>query len=163
MKQTVIALMFSMMGLVAGCSQTAMTPTRFPDVSGRIAVPSATNHTGMDLSVSGASMAERYLLHTDRETVGDVLAAEVRAQLESAGATVVDRGTTDDAFATPAGSPSIAAAVAAKKGVADEIFFIEIRRWNGDEEFLPRQITVALMMSLVEVSSGRVLWAANYP
>src|SRR5262249_36785451 len=68
--------------LMAGCTVATPPP---PATVHSVAVLPPSNRTGDSLLVSGTSLLEQYAFHTDRATVPDVLAPQLRMQLRRRG------------------------------------------------------------------------------
>ena len=80
--------LISAVALVAAACTRSPTPPAVPTAVRAVAVFPPNNRTGDELLVEGGSLLERYAFHTERVTVGDVLAAEARRQLEAQGIAV---------------------------------------------------------------------------
>jgi hypothetical protein len=133
-----------------------------PSTVRSVAVLPPANRTGGDLVVAGTSLLEVYAFGTDRTTVADVLAAELRAQLVRRGFTVVS----PDVVATatehrPVGSPEAAAEIARRGGLSDPVLFVAIDRFEVDAGTHPAFIIVAADAALVEPAKGVVLWESH--
>jgi hypothetical protein len=127
-----------------------------------VAVFPPDNLTGDDLFVEGGTLLEKYVFHTERVTVGDVLAAEARMQLASRGVTIIPPDVVDAAAGNPPPLGAYGAAAAAARSHIDAaVLFIEIRRWLPDAPFQPRSIIVSLAATLVDPSDQHTLWAAE--
>jgi len=141
-----------------GCLH-APAPVPLPPAVNPIAVLPANNRTRDPLLVSGGTLVERYVLHSDRVTVMDVLAAEARRQLEIQGFTVVAPEAIE-----AAGEPQAPANAQAAVTLAEQqhwsgtVLYIDLRRWEPDIAFQPSAIIVWVDLTLLESSSGRVLW-----
>jgi len=122
------------------------------------------NLTGDELLVEGGSLLEKYVFHTQRVTVADVLAAEARRQLASRGVTIIPPDVVDAAAGEhpPLGAYG-AAAAAARNHIDADVLFIEIRRWEPDVPFQPRSIIVSLAATLVDPADQHTLWSADRP
>jgi hypothetical protein len=150
--------------LLAGACARPPAPVPAPKTVQAVAVFPPDNLTGDALLVEGGTVLEKYVFHTERVTVGDVLAAEARMQLASRGVAVVPPDVVDAAAGDP---PPLgahgAAAAAARSHIGAAVLFIEIRRWQPDAPFQPRSIIVSLAATLVDPSDQRTLWTAERP
>jgi hypothetical protein len=145
--------------LMPGCAR-APAPVVLHDVN-PIAVLPPKNQTGDSLVVSPGSMLEKYILHSDRVTVPDILAAEAREQLALDGFTVVAPDVVDLATGgQPAASVAAAADLAQQKHLEAAVLYIDLRRWEPNIAFQPTAVIVWIELTLIESSSGRVLWTA---
>jgi hypothetical protein len=146
--------------LVAGCGGIATPPP--PTTVHTVAVLPPGNRTGDGLLVAGASFLERYAFSTDRVTVPDVLAAELRTVLARRGVAVVPPATvhaaTDGRTIT---SPEAAAEIARKGHLEAPLLLVTIDRWEPDAGTHPTFVIVALDAVLVEPATGTVLWSAH--
>jgi hypothetical protein len=106
-----------------------------------VAVAPVENRTGEDLLVSGASFIDRYALHAERLTVGDVLASEAGARLKERGLRVANG---DAARSAPT-------------------LEIAILRWEPDAPVHTSFVLVALSAELVDPKNGKVLWRFDRP
>lgn len=144
----------------AGCVQPprpVMTPVR------TIAVFPPNNRTGDPLLIAGASFLEKYILATEPYTVADALRAEAQAHLAQSGFDMVAPQIVDEA--TKSHTPSSlegAAKLATRQHVDGAVLYIEIRRWepNGGSE--PTFVIAWVVATLVDASTGRVLWTADH-
>ena len=143
------------MALCFGCVKPPPPP---PASVHTIAVFPARNRTADELLISGGTILEKYVFHTARLTVPDVLAAEARTVLERAGYTLVSpelvEGATDGQ--APA-SAADAAAVAVKHALPGEVLYIDLRQWTPDLTYGPSSIIVSLRIDLLDSATGRVL------
>jgi hypothetical protein len=146
--------------LLAGCASVAPPP---PPASVRsVAVFPPANRTGDGLLVAGSSLLEKYALHTDRVTVPDVLAAELRAALSHRGFSVVSPDTVHAATGGRTVTSPDAAAEIARKGHLDApLLVVAIERWEPDADTHPAFVIVALEATLVDPATGAVLWSAH--
>ena len=130
-----------------------------------VAVLPPYNRTGNSLLVAGGSLLETYVLRSRPVTVGDVLAADVRAQLAQRGYTVVAPEVVDTAIGSQVPhSPQEAADLATRGKLEGSVLYIQINRWEPDDETLhPRHVLVAVDASLIDVTTGRVVWTAHLP
>jgi hypothetical protein len=144
-----------------GC---ARPPAPALQAIGTVAVVVPNNRTGDPLLIAGASFAEKYVLPTERYTVPDALAAEARAELARRGFEVVRPQLVDAATAGQSiVSVAEAAQAATRAGLDAAVLFIEIRRWEPDVPLRPEFVIASVAVTLVEPSSGRVLWRADHP
>ena len=129
-----------------------------------IAVFPASNQTGDDLLISGGSVLEKYVFHTARVTVPDVLAAEARTLLEREGYTVVSPELIETATGGRApASGTEAAALAAQHDLEGDVLYITLRQWEPDLTYGPSSIIVSLRIDLIDPSTGRTIWTADHP
>jgi hypothetical protein len=146
---------------LAGCIKPP--PPAFVPVQ-TIAVFPANNLTGDTLLIAGGSLLEKYVMHTDRYTVGEALADEARAELMRRGFEVVEPELVNAAMmAHSPSSAEDAASLAAHAHIQGAVLYIEIRRWEPDVAYKPTGIIVSLSVSLLDTATGRVLWTANHP
>jgi len=140
----------------ASCAHRPAPPELRPDQP--IVVLPANNRTGDPLLVSGASLIDRYALHSDRITVGEVLAAEARFQLGERGLRVASHEAI--AAATRGRVPQSAAAAAeiAKGKLDGLVLYLEVRHWEPDAPIHPSFVIVGMSASLVDPASGTVVW-----
>jgi hypothetical protein len=144
----------------AGCLQPprpVMTPVR------TIAVFPPKNRTGDPLLIAGASFLEKYILATEPYTVADALRAEAQAHLAQTGFDMVTPQVVDGATkGHSSSSPEEAAKLAARQHLEGAVLYIEIRRWepNGGSE--PTFVIAWVVATLVDASTGRVLWTADH-
>ena len=118
------------------------------------------NETGDPLTVAGQSILERYAFRTERVTVPDVLASEARLQLASRGFTVVPAEVVESATGNRApGSVGAAADIAAQAKLEGIALYLDVRRWDPDPPTEPRVVIVNVTASLIDSSSGRLLWS----
>jgi hypothetical protein len=144
----------------AGCAIPATAPP--PSTVRTVAVLPPSNQTGDGLLVAGSSLLERYALHTDRVTVPDVLAAELRTQLGRRGIAVVRSEVVQAATGGRSVASPEAAAEVARHGHLDEpVLLVVIERWEPDAGTHPAFVIVALDASLVDPASGAVLWRTH--
>lgn len=149
------------LALLIGCVKPPPPP---PQSVHTIAVFPAHNQTGDELLISGGTIVEKYVFHTARVTVPDVLAAEARTVLETAGYTLVSpelvQAVTDGQ--APA-SAADAASIAATHDLPGDILYIDLRQWTSDLTYGPSAIIVSMRIELVERTTGRLLWSADHP
>ena len=144
--------------VLAGCA-TAVPP---PPASIRtVAVFPPLNETGEELLIAGGSILEKYVFHTERFTVTDVLAAEARSLLAQRGYDVVSPEAVEKAVgAQPPDSRYAAAMLAKERALGGAVMFIDLRRWVYSS---PDAIIVSLRVDVVESGTGRVLWSVDRP
>jgi hypothetical protein len=146
--------------LIAGCGGITTPPP--PTTVHSIAVFPPSNRTGDGLLVAGASLLEKYAVHTDRVTVPDVLAAELRSALAHRGFAVVPP---DTVHAVTGGrtvtSPDAAVEIARRGHLETPVLLVAIERWEPDAPTHPTFVIVALDASLVDPVTGAVLWSAH--
>jgi hypothetical protein len=146
--------------VVLGC--TVAPPPPPPATVRRVAVLTPDNRTGDGLLVAGTSLLERYAFRTERVTVPDVLAIELRATLARRGFAVVPPETVQAATeGRPAGSPEAAAELARHGHLDDPVLMVVIDRWEPDAPTEPTFVIVAVEAALVDPSSGSVLWRVH--
>ena len=144
--------------VLAGCAAAAPPPPASIRV---VAVFPPLNETGDELLIAGGSILEKYVFHTERFTVTDVLAAEARSQLAQRGYDVVSPAAVEKAVgAQPPDSRYAAAMLAKERGFGGGVMFIDLRRWVYSS---PDAIIVSLRVDVVESGTGRVLWSADRP
>jgi hypothetical protein len=152
------------LAFVAVACVRSPTPPPPPTTVRAVAVFPPNNRTGDDLLVEGGSLLERYAFHTERVTVGDVLAAEARRQLEERGVDVIAPELVDAAVRSYAPlTAETAARQAARDHVDADVLYIEIRRWEPDAPFQPTRIIVSLAATLIEPADGEILWHLEQP
>jgi hypothetical protein len=143
---------------LAGCATSSPPPA--PPYLGRpIAVLPPNNRTGDPLVVIGTGLIDRYVRRAEQLTVADVLLSEARFQLQEKGFEVASRQAVQTALKDriPT-SPASAAELAARGGLTDLLLYLEIRRWEPDAPMHTPFVIVALGMSLVDPSTGQVVW-----
>lgn len=144
-----------------GC---ARPPAPAPASVRAVAVFPANNQTGDPLLIAGGSLVEKYVLYTERYTVADALAAEARAELARRGFDITPPQVVDAATAGQTlPSAEQAATVAARHQLEGAVLYIDIRRWEPDVPFHPAFVIASVALTLVDASSGRVLWTADHP
>jgi hypothetical protein len=121
--------------ILSGCTQPLPPLPPAPTGMQRLSVEAAANHTGRDLTIDDPGWLGR-LVEQRRTSVTDVLASELRAELERHGFKVVDAG---------GASPSLRT---------------EIRRWEPYSADYS-MVTVDVVATLVEPEGGRTLWSAE--
>jgi hypothetical protein len=140
------------------------TPPTPPIVVHAVAVFPPNNRTGDDLLVEGGSALERYVFHTQRVTVGDVLAAEARGQLAARGVVVIAPEIIDTAVRNYVPlTVETAARQAARDHIDGDVLYIEIRRWEPDAPFQPTRIIVSLAATLRDPADDHILWHVEQP
>jgi hypothetical protein len=150
--------------LMWSCALSPISPPP-PATIRTVAVLPPYNRTGDSLLVAGSSLLETYIFRSRPVTVGDVLAADVRTQLAGRGYTVVAPEVVEAAIGSQAPhSPQEAADVAAHGKLEGSVLYIQINRWEPeDETFHPRHVLVAVDASLIDATTGRVMWTAHLP
>jgi len=148
--------------LALSCARPQAAPA--PPSVRRVAVLQPSNHTGDGLLIAGASLMERYALQSERVTVPDVLASEARLQLARHGIDVVPPDVVESATEGRApGSPAVAAELARHGALDAPVLYLDIRRWDPDAGTHPAFVIVALEASLVDPTTGDVIWEAHRP
>jgi len=144
-------------GCLAGCATPSSLPP--PPLGRTVAVLPPNNRTGDPLVVAGTGLIDRYVRHAELLTVADVLLSEARFQLQQKGFDVTNWQTIDGALKgrVPT-SPDSAAALATLIGRRELVLYLEIRRWEADAPMHTAFVIVGLSASLVDPSSGRVVW-----
>jgi len=146
---------------LAACVRTppsALQPVR------SIAVFPPNNRTGDPLLIAGASFLEKYVLPTTRYTVADALAAEARSQLAQHGFEVVVPPVLDASSSAPVpANAQEAATLAARNHLEGAVLYIEIRRWEANVGTEPTFIIAAVNATLIEATTGHVLWTGEHP
>jgi hypothetical protein len=119
------------------------------------------NRTGDPLVVTGAGLIDRYVRHADIVTVPDMLQSEARFQLQQNGFEVPGRQSVDAVLKgrVPTG-PASAAELAAQGGPGLALY-VEIRRWEADAPVRTAFVIVGLGVSLVDPSTGKIVWTAD--
>ena len=146
--------------LLAGCASVAPPPP--PASVHSVAVFPPTNRTGDGLLVAGASLLEKYAFSTDRVTVPDVLAAELRSALMHRGFSVVSPDVVHGATGgRTVMSPDAAAEIARQGHLEAPVLLVAIDRWEPDADTHPAFVIVALEATLVDPATGAVLWSAH--
>jgi hypothetical protein len=151
--------------LTLGCATSLVSPPLPPAVR-TIAVLPPSNRTGDPLFVGGTSLLEKYIFRSPPVTVADVLAVEVRIQLEQRGITVLPKDKVDAALGDQIpSSPKEAADLAMRGKLEGSVLYLEIVQWQPalEESLHPWRMLVAVHAQLVDVASGRVVWAAHLP
>jgi hypothetical protein len=151
--------------LALSCASSLVSPP-LPTAVRAIAVLPPNNQTGDPLFVGGTSLLEKYIFRSQPVTVADVLAVEVRRQLEQRGISVLPRERVDAALGNQIpSSPKDAANLASHGKLEGSVLYIEIVQWQPvlAESLHPWRMLVAIRVHLVDVASGRVVWAAHLP
>lgn len=145
--------------LIVGALTACATPTAPLGIAGSVAVLPTNNRTGDALLVEGSSLIDRYIRHTGRVSVGDVLQSEARALLKERGFDVGDWAAQQTKIKgrVPAGAPE-AAELARQIGITGRVLYLEIRRWEPDAPTHPRFIIVALTATVIDAASGQQIW-----
>ena len=160
MRRQLLLVVAGMLGLAA-CVKPPAPP---PKSVHTIAVFPVCNRTGDHLLISGGSVLEKYVFHSDRVTVPDVLAAEARTVLEREGYTVVSPELVEAASGgTAPTSAAQAAALAAQHDLAGDVLYIDLRQWEPNLTAGPSSIIISLRIDLVDPATGRTLWSADHP
>ena len=148
--------------LAAACANPPAPPSLR---AGRaIAVLPPNNLCGDPLLVSGASFLDRYVFHSERATVGDVLAGEARFQLAERGVPVIPQAALAQVIDGQAPqSPQAAGEIAARAKLDALALYLEIRRWEPDAPTHPAYVIVGASASLVDPASGKVIWQLDRP
>jgi hypothetical protein len=138
------------------CGKPSISP---PSTVRSVAVLTPVNRTGDELLVTGGTLLERYVMHTYRVTVPDVLAIELRTELTRRGFAVVPPETVET-VAQKGRTPTLEAAIAAARGgdLHDPVPFVTIDQWQTNGGTEPDFIIVALDATLVDPERGTVLW-----
>lgn len=151
--------------LLAACTLPSVPPLA-PAMESihTIAVFPPNNRTGDPLLIAGTSFTEKYVLPTERYTVADALAEEARTQLGRHGINMTPRELVDAATAVqPPSSVQDAAAAAARNHFEGTVMYIEIKRWEADVPYHPTFVIASVTVTLVDPSTGRVIWTADHP
>jgi hypothetical protein len=147
-----------LLGLLAlGCG---VAPVPGPPATVRtVAVLTPGNRTGDELLVAGTSVLERYAFGTERVTVPQVLAIELRAALARRGYAVTAPELVVAATeGRPVYGPEAAAEIARHGHLDEPVLMVVVDQWQPDAPTQPAFVIVALEAALVEPSSGTVLW-----
>jgi len=150
--------------LIMSCARPPISPPPASVFSENIAVLPPSNRTGDPLPFS-SSFWDLFGSSPD-VTVPDIVAAEARLQLRQRGLVVLSPEAVEAAIGThPPGSPEEAANMAVHSKLEGNFLYIEIKRWEpGDLSTVrPKEILVALEASLIEGTSGRVVWITHWP
>ncbi|HXJ36007.1 MAG TPA: hypothetical protein VMS22_18395 [Candidatus Eisenbacteria bacterium] len=146
--------------LLMGCALLAPAPPADP--MRRITVLPPGNRTGDDLLVEGAALLEKYAPDTDRVTVGDVLAAELRARLAKRGFAVVAPDVVRKATeGRGVASPEAAVELARNGHLTAPLLVVSIDRWEAKPGTHADFVIVGLDVWLVDPASGAVVWHAH--
>ena len=112
--------------------------------------------------MAGASFFEKYATRSARVTVPDVLASEARLQLERRGFDLVSAEMVEQATEGRAPGSAAAAGELARHGaLPGAALYLEVRRWDADAPTHPAFVLAGVAASLVDPSSGRVLWSTD--
>jgi hypothetical protein len=147
------------------CASSVVSPP-LPTAVRTIAVLPPNNQTGDPLVVGGTSLLEKYVFRSTPVTVAEVLAVEVRIQLEQRGITVLPRDKVEAALGNQIpSSPKEAARLASQGKLEGSVLYMEIVQWQPalEDSLHPWRMLVAVRAQLVDVASGRVVWAAHVP
>jgi hypothetical protein len=148
--------------LVLGCTRAAISPPP-PTTVRAIAVLPPNNRTDDPLLVASDSFWDPYALRSKPVTVADVLAAEARLQLERRGFSVVSSEEVKKVVGSrPPADPQEAAELAAQGQLSGSVLYIEIIRWEPDMRIRPAQVLVALKASLIDTTTGQVVWTGHH-
>jgi hypothetical protein len=145
---------------------SSLVPPPLPTAIRALAVLPPNNQTGDPLFVGGTSLLEKYIFRSQPVTVADVLAVEVRMQLEQRGITVLPREQVDAALGNKIpSSPRDAANLASHGKLEGSVLYMEIAQWQPAQvdSLHPWRMLVAIQAHLVDVASGRVVWSAHLP
>jgi hypothetical protein len=146
--------------VVLGCLRQAAAPP--PVNPGPVIVLPPHDRTGDALVVSGTSLLEQYAFASPRVTVGDVLAAELRAELARRGVAVVAPEAVEAAAAgREPDSPAAAVEIARSGGLDGSVLYIEIVCWEPEGGAHPAFVIAGVHATLTAVRSGAVLWQAR--
>jgi hypothetical protein len=151
---------FVLLATLMICTLTGCATPQAPlGISGSIAVLPTNNRTADPLLVEGSSLIDKYIRHTARVSVGDVLQSEARFRLQEKGFAVGDWFAQATALKgrTPA-SAEAAAELARQVGLTGRVLYLEIRRWEPDAPTHPRFVIVAMTASVVDAVSGQQIW-----
>lgn len=159
MKHGIQLLAYALL-LAAACARPPAGPALSSGQA--ITVLPANNRTGDPLLVSGASFIDRYALHAERVTVGDVLASEARFQLAERGFRVTPRESIAAATEgrTPR-SPEAAAEIASRAKLEGLVLYLELRHWEPDAPVHTAFVIVGLSASLVDPATGKIVWQTD--
>ena len=151
--------------LTLSCASSLVSPP-LPTAVRTIAVLPPNNQTGDPLVVGGTSLLEKYIFRSQPVTVADVLAVEVRIQLQQRGITVLPREQVNAALGDQIpSSPKEAATLASRGKLEGSVLYMEIVQWQPAQadSLHPWHMLVAVRAQLVDVASGRVVWSAHLP
>jgi hypothetical protein len=140
-------------------SCTLQTVTTPPVSVSTVAVFPLHTRAGDPLLVTGSSWLRRSVLRVQPVTVADMLAAEVKEELEKrVYAVIVPQTVTATISGQTPTSPQDAAALAARGQLTGNALYLEIRQWEpADSSLRPRRVLVALDASLIDVATGRLV------
>jgi hypothetical protein len=128
--------------LLAGCTPRPLTPPPPHDIRLVIILPPE-DRSGGERLVSGGTLLDKYVLHGEPVTVGDVLAADAEELLRARG---------------------YRAGVVAKPGPTEgNLLDLEIERWEPDSWTEPTFVIVGVRATLRDGATGRELWSAHPP
>jgi len=154
-RQTVLTVGLLMM--LVGCGTGKLSAPL--GIAGSIAVLPVNNLTADPLLVEGGSLIDKYIRHTGRVSVGDVLQSEARFRLQEKG---FDVGNWDAQQAALKGrvpeSRESALELARQSGAKSRLLYLEIRRWEPDGPTQTRFVIVAMTASLIDAASGQEIW-----
>jgi hypothetical protein len=163
-----VAMNCRLVGVVAtvalafGCIRPPALLPPPPAAIRSVAVLPPNNRTGDGLLVAGASLIERYALRTPRVSVADVLAEEAEDLLQARGYRVAPAAAVQGATGGSAPeNPDAAARIAAQGHLEGAVLYLEIRRWEADASTHPAFVIVGLAATLIDISTGRVIWTAR--
>lgn len=146
---------------LSGCTKP---PPPVPTSVHTVAVFPPVNRTDDELLITGGSILEKYVFHSERITVPDVLAAEARTLLERAGYQLISPELVETATGGQAPkSAQDAAATAAAHNLAGDVLYIDLRQWTPNLTYGPSAIIVSMHIDLVDPASGRIIWSADRP
>jgi hypothetical protein len=144
------------LGALGGCASRQTAPLA---IAGSIAVLPTNNRTGDPLFVQGTGLVDRYIRHTGRVSVGDVIQSEARFRLQEKGFEVGDWSAQEAALkGRVPESAETAAEIARQGGLKGRVLYLEIRRWEPDTPTHTRYVIVALSASIVDAISGQEIW-----
>jgi len=133
-----VRLMRWMVGCTAVACVMAPPPRPFPAAAtiGSIDVQPISNVTGEPIWITGGSVIERVLDDSERVSLEDVLASDLRTELRARGFAV---------YPAPDGAR----------------LNVEIRRWTPDSDTEPRSIVAELRARLTAAAGGGEIWSTT--
>ena len=151
-----LALTLVVLAAMTGCASRMPAPL---GISGSITVLPVNNRTAEPLLVEGSSLIDRYVRHTGRVSVGDVLQSEARHRLHQQGFEVGDWSSQQAALKgrVPA-SRQDALELARTSGIKGRLLYLEIRRWEPDAPTHTRFVIVGIGATVIDGATGAEIW-----
>ena len=152
-----------MLSLAFGCvpHSSLLSPLTFAPT---IAILPPNNRTDDPLIVAGDVLWNAFASQSRRVTVPDILAEEVKVQLEQRGFIIVPTPVVEAMIGdhTPSSLKEATELIAQKK-IEGNALYIEITHWEPDTSLHPRRVLVSLKANLIEGTTGRVIWSIHQP